>query len=361
LDLKGSQHRNLVISVLDLRREIVIRGKEQVLLRFVPNIEDPSGYVALNLGKDSLFYGCKGEGHYYGAMPDTSIVNAHHSKDRHEYLLAGTPMRCDLFINLPKLKTHKKTGVTCSLKNLVGINGEKNWLPHHTEGSPENGGDEFPAARWQNDLERALKKSGQKWVLRFPSLLGRLYSCVRKSGKLVLGHSADVIRNGNWERNDTCWRMALDLNRALLYGTTSGKLRFGEPPRPYLSIVDAIVGGEGNGPLCPDPVESGFLLAGKDPAVTDLVAAQLIGFDYRQLPIISEAFAPHSLPITGKTAEEVTAFMCDESKELPALSLQPICRFEPHFGWPSLRKNMARVDAPSRGAKNPKQEKLAKL
>ena len=54
-------------------------------------------------------------------------------------------MKCDLFVNLPKLKTHKKTGITCSLKNFVGINGDKNWLPHHTEGVPANGGDEFPS------------------------------------------------------------------------------------------------------------------------------------------------------------------------------------------------------------------------
>jgi hypothetical protein len=36
-------------------------------------------------------------------------------------------------------------GMTCALKNLVGINANKNWLPHHTEGTPEQGGDQFPA------------------------------------------------------------------------------------------------------------------------------------------------------------------------------------------------------------------------
>lgn len=49
----------------------------------------------------------------------------------------------DVFINLPKMKVHKKTGVTLSLKNLVGINADKNWLPHYSGGSPRNGGDQF--------------------------------------------------------------------------------------------------------------------------------------------------------------------------------------------------------------------------
>ena len=32
--------------------------------------------------------------------------------------------------SLPKLKTHKKAGITCALKNLIGINGNKEYLPH---------------------------------------------------------------------------------------------------------------------------------------------------------------------------------------------------------------------------------------
>ena len=52
----------------------------------------------------------------------------------------------DVVINLPKLKTHKKTGVTISLKNMVGINGYRNCLPHHTIGTPDASGDEFAAA-----------------------------------------------------------------------------------------------------------------------------------------------------------------------------------------------------------------------
>ena len=61
-----------------------------------------------------------------------------------DYLLSETVLSADLVVNLPKLKTHKKTGVTLALKNMVGINGDKNLLPHHSVGSIAAGGDEYP-------------------------------------------------------------------------------------------------------------------------------------------------------------------------------------------------------------------------
>ena len=50
-------------------------------------------------------------------------------------------MAGDLVVNLPKLKTHKKACVTGALKNLVGINGNKDYLPHHRLGGSRTGGD----------------------------------------------------------------------------------------------------------------------------------------------------------------------------------------------------------------------------
>ena len=35
-------------------------------------------------------------------------------------------------INIPKLKTHKKLGMTLCLKNLVGVTDPRYWLPHYT-------------------------------------------------------------------------------------------------------------------------------------------------------------------------------------------------------------------------------------
>lgn len=330
----------LKLELLDLRREVWIR-KEEVVIERRPNPDDPRGYVKVNLREDSLFYGHPGEGRYYGADYDSAVVNSHHCGKIQEYLIAGTPITCDLFINVPKMKTHKKTGITCCLKNLVGINGDKNWLPHYTEGSPASHGDEFPEMSLKNRVESFAKQVGKKMAINVPWLGTWVYRKMRNTGKQVLGDSEAVIRNGNWSGNDTCWRMALDLNRALLYANSDGSLRDYLRPKAYLSIVDGIIGGEGNGPLCPEPVSSGVLIAGTNPAEVDAVVAKLMGFDPKKIPIIKYAFDPHRWPISTKTIKEITVLDERVQREVKIDELMPTVDggFVPHFGWKNLERD----------------------
>ena len=323
----------LRVELFDLRREVWIREEEVVVERRA-NPPDPRGYVRVDLGRDSLLYRHRGEGRFYGADYDTEVVNEHHRGELHEYLLAGSPVACDLFVNLPKMKTHKKTGITCCLKNLVGINGDKNWLPHHTEGAPEDGGDEFPRLGLGQRVERTLKRWGRNAALRYPGIGTWGFRKLRNTGKRVLGDSTSVVRNGNWHGNDTCWRMALDLNRALLYSDPGGTLGAGSPKR-YLAVVDGVVGGQGNGPLCPDPVDSGVVLCGTNPAEIDAVAARLMGFDPHALPIVRTAFAEHRWPISHATLDRVRARdrRVDRSLGLPEIGPAVPGGFRPHFGW----------------------------
>ena len=131
------KHPGITLEVLDLRREAwQTRNGVVVERRKLP--EDPRGYTQIDLGSSSCFHGVQGR--FYGADYDTNSTAVHHSKGVHEYLLSRSAMDADLFINLPKLKTHKKVGVTLSLKNLVGINGDKNYLPHFRIGTPDQGG-----------------------------------------------------------------------------------------------------------------------------------------------------------------------------------------------------------------------------
>jgi uncharacterized protein (DUF362 family) len=334
-----TQWPQLNLEVIDLRREIWIT-REQVVVERKPNPPDPRGYVALNLGRNSLFYQHAGEGAYYGADYDTNVVKRHHCGDTQEYLLAGTPVQCDLFINLPKMKTHKKTGITCCLKNLVGINGDKNWLPHHTEGSPRTGGDEFPDEAMAHTIEQTLKAFGRQAALSLPVVGPWLFRKMRNAGKRILGGSEETVRNGNWSGNDTCWRMVLDLNRALLYGHADGTWGEALQPKRYLAIVDGIVGGEGNGPLCPDPVQSGVLLSGVNPAEVDAVAARLMGFDPRALPVVAHAFDAHPWPVSKGPLEEDVALDGRTGQETPLDQIAPTAPggFRPHFGWTALRE-----------------------
>lgn len=334
-DAFSSEYPNLSFELIDLRRETWIR-KEEVVVERRPNPEDPRGYVQVDLARDSLFYNHPGEGRYYGADYDSQVVNRHHHGELQEYLIAGTPMACDLFINMPKMKTHKKTGITCCLKNLVGINGDKNWLPHHTEGSPASRGDEFPQMSLGNRIETAAKSWGKKVALGMPIVGTWAYRKMRNAGKQVLGDSETVVRNGNWSGNDTCWRMALDLNRALLYANSDGSWRDAVEPKLYLAIVDGIVGGEGNGPLCPDPVESHVLVSGNNPAHVDAVVATLMGFDPADIPIVANAFADHRWPIATALLDRIEVLDARVgSGSIPLGDVAPAIEggFTPHFGW----------------------------
>src|SRR5258708_5198301 len=133
--------RKLDAEILDLRRE-AWRTENGVIVDRRKLPEDPRGYTLVDLGAKSWFHNKAGK--FYGADYDTDFTARHHSNGKHEYLLSRTAMDADVFINLPKLKTHKKVGLTVSLKNLVGINGDKNYLPHFCIGTPDEGGDEFP-------------------------------------------------------------------------------------------------------------------------------------------------------------------------------------------------------------------------
>lgn len=335
-----AHYPHITFELLDLRREVWLRKEEVVVERLV-NAEDPRGYVRADLGENSLFYRHPGEGRFYGADYDATVVNSHHHGLIQEYLLAGTPMACDLFINVPKMKTHKKTGITCCLKNLVGINGDKNWLPHHTEGSPDTCGDEFPRRSLESRIESQAKQLGRTVAMKIPVLGTWLYRKMRNTGKQLLGDSDSVIRNGNWAGNDTCWRMALDLNRALLYANTDGTWRDQFHPKTYLAIVDGIVGGEGNGPLCPDPVQANVLVSGANPAEVDAVVARLMGFDPRKVPIVAQAFAAHPWPIATCAMADIRVFDERIGREVGLFDVAPAVAggFTPHFGWSELRQS----------------------
>lgn len=326
-----------ILELVDLRREQWTNRKEVIVDRR-PLPGDPNGYVALDLGERSEFVGHPGENRYYGADYDTGEVNQHHREGRHEYLISGSAIKCDVFINLPKLKTHKKTGVTVNLKNLVGINGDKNWLPHHTVGTPRDGGDQYPDATVSRSVEHHSAATLRKLALAVPGVGPWVLQKARWIGKKIFGNTNAVVRSGNWYGNDTTWRMCLDLNKALLYGAPDGTLR--SPAlanrKPYLCFVDGVIAGHGNGPDDPDPLKAGVILFGVNPVSTDAVSAVLMGLNPDKLPIIHQAFVGRGFPLTAATFSAICCISNDErwSTPLPVLaSSGEVFNFRPHFGW----------------------------
>ena len=112
-------------------------------------------------------------------------------------------LECDGIVNVPKLKTHVLTALTCALKNLFGLQQGGTKAHHHV--------------RTSNESER------------FSRLLVDLYQAIR--------------------------------------GQVS------------LTVVDAVVAMEGEGPNTGDPVDLGVIIAGGDALAVDLVGTALMGWD----------------------------------------------------------------------------------
>jgi hypothetical protein len=324
----------LTLELIDLRRE-EWESHGGVITGTRPLPGDPRGSIAFDLGARSEFVEHSGSGRYYGAFYDEGEVNRHHSGGRHEYLIAGSAIEADVVFSLPKLKTHKKAGVTASLKNLVGVNGDKNWLPHHTSGNPVDGGDEFPAATSKRSVERTLARAFRRLALRLPRVGTWVMRQARPIGLSLFGDTEEVVRSGNWWGNDTVWRMCLDLNKIVLYGERDGTFREPVPEqrKRHFSLVDGILAGEGRGPLNPDPVRAGLLLFGTHPASVDAAAAWLMGFDPDRLPIVRQAFRCSELPLAEWDWRDVQVVSerSDWNRALP--EIEDTLRFTPHFGW----------------------------
>ena len=322
------------LEIYDLRPECANKVKG-IIIGHEKLPGDPAGYVKVNLGSDSMFAEVEHLCHlFYGSEYDTSEIRSHHRDGVHEYLISKTVLNADCVINLPKLKTHKKTGITVCMKNLVGINGNKNWLPHHRLGMPAQGGDQFADDGMKHRIEQ---KTMDYFRRAFPKL-GPLRKILAKPAQ-VLGFgvfgdtNTDTVRSGNWYGNDTTWRMVIDLNRILLYADSYGRLQ-NKPTRRLLNIVDGIISGEGNGPLDPTPKPTGLILAGANALSVDLVSARLMGFDYNKIPLLYHAMAAHPFPVYYYEYNDVICISNDSkfNKSLSEFNGESFS-FKPHSGW----------------------------
>ena len=317
------------IKLLDLRPE-EWHAVDGVTVAKTQLTGDPAGDTFVELNDASEFVGFHGNGRLFGASFNMAETNERHSGERHEYMLCRTPMDADVLINLPKLKTHKKVGVTCALKNLVGINANKNWLPHHTEGTPDLGGDQFPASTAKAKLEHSWMGRAKRIVNGRP-LLSRLFVPLKKMGRLFFGDTQKVVRSGNWHGNDTCWRMVLDLNKCLYDFDGAGQPR--QKPLRYLAVVDGIIGGEGNGPMSPDAKPCGMILAGTHPAAVDMAAATLMGFDWQKIRLLKNSFEIRKRNFIPFLPSNISLASNKPEWDGPLGQAGGRFAFKPHFGW----------------------------
>jgi uncharacterized protein (DUF362 family) len=197
--------------------------------------------TTINLRDESYFHGMNSK-RFRGVFNNrTDTVKAHSNGD-HLYSISNSIFKSDVYISIPKLKTHHKTGVTLNMKGLVGIASQKNQLVHWREGFPLINGDAYPNfLKWFTDKFRKIKKRGA------------------------------------WPGNDTIWRMVNDLYLCVR-----------KVPRKYFSVIDGILAGEGNGPFCPEPKHAHVLIMGNDLVTTDIMAVHFMGFNMRKIKYLAD-------------------------------------------------------------------------
>ena len=324
------QNRGDPVSTADFRRTTLQQDGHALHVR--EDLKTRDRYVLADLANRSLLEPISADAARFRVTRyDPRRMRENPLPGLHRYLVAKEVLDADLVVNLPKLKTHMKAGITASLKNLVGINGNKDYLPHHRKGAATRGGDNYPRFSPLKAAAEALLDLANRNLHR--TVLAR--ECNRLVyGLLVLdmklGGSGNV--EGGWYGNDTVWRMCLDLNRLLIYVDKEGRMG-DQPARTELSITDAIVAGEGEGPLRPEPHELGLVLGALNPAASDYVSALLMGLDPRRIPIILEAFRVVDHPIACFAAEEIECRLNGEAVSEEVLVRRAGGSLKPPSGW----------------------------
>ncbi len=278
---------------------------------------DPLGYRVVDVAERSYFEEVAERApRFCFHRSHRATPRPHHARGRHEYSIPRTLLDADVVINIPKLKTHKKSGVTLALKSCIGLTNEKYWLPHYTAGVPYEGGDEFPfpppwSVRFENQLQRLPLPLDNSLIARAPK---------RSDGRSQNGFLHGYIMEGSWDGNDTIWRTVLDLNQVLFYADRNG-LMTDKPQRRYLALVDGLVAGEGEGPLASTPRAAGLLIAGRDPALVDVAAARAMGYAERNVPMIARALAAAGRPLLPSS--DVAALRVIHDGPVPTGTFKP--------------------------------------
>jgi hypothetical protein len=187
--------------------------------------KDPRGYQFVDL-KDESYFKDIDPGKLRIAVASHKNMKKYHSGGHHKYLFPKSLLESDVIINVPKLKTHRRTGITLALKNFMGLPALKDSLPHFIVGSPEEGGDQYinPSLRkrigtWMHDRIQSSPFIIEKFVFAVLKFLNW------KSGKVI--RFKDDVSEAMWPGNDTVWRTLLDY-------TLTGKATF---PEHYKGII----------------------------------------------------------------------------------------------------------------------------
>lgn len=276
---------NIAIEFLDLRNCKVLK---KGIVHQIDKNQKSNESIIVNLKDKSKFSDFDSEDNSKLRITsyDPSLLRQYHNQNGHKYCISEEVLNADVIFNLPKVKTHKKAGVTISLKNMVGIVTDKTCLPHHRIGAPEDSGDEYrkksvlkKISSKSLDIANELQHNEKYYRASFFNTIGFL------TGKLGAILGKDYTSEGSWNGNDTIWRMVYDLNYIVRYADKLGAIQQ-DKQRKIFNIADMVIAGEGNGPLAPSPRGVGIIAMGEDSACLDSVLCAIMGIDIKKIPTI---------------------------------------------------------------------------
>ena len=285
-DLRRMNGKNTV-TFTDARRTRYIwgGGREPQVLH---DLREESEYVDFNLGKYSAHsrYEKYADRFRVTDYPPEEMKK-YHRNGLHIYRIAKEVAEADVVISIPKLKTHMKAGMTGAMKNFVGVVGNKECLPHHTKGCPANGGDCYNKRSLLKFFAEAILDHANGFLLtdekkyyRWRKVVGGLMYMRRLAG-------LDDELAGSWYGNHTIGRTIADLNRIIYYGGKDGRMHR-KQQREIISLVDAIVSGQGEGPMRPVPNDTCLLVISDSTAAADIFCAEFTGLDPDKIPYLNE-------------------------------------------------------------------------
>ncbi len=147
----------------------------------------------------------------------------------------------------------------------------------------------FAAALKQADVLVSLPKLKTHRLMRYTGAMKNLFGLVPGLGK-----SAFHLR---FPDPADFGAMLVDLNLAA---------------KPAFALMDAVVSMEGEGPANGRPVQTGFILASRDPLALDWIASSIIGYDPYELPYLVDAASrgawisgPEDIELRGASVEEL--------------------------------------------------------
>lgn len=271
------------IEFVDLRRTIVKLTDEGMVTERETDRRALEDYVDFDLKTDSML--CVKErrvNRFRVTDYPPREMKKFHGIGKHVYRIARELIEADWIISVPKLKTHMKAGITGAMKNYVGVVGNKECLPHHIKGAPITGGD----CHEDVSLLKFLSENFLDVANGFLSKNENLYRATRKLSTLCMSVHYRIKKEkdlaGSWWGNDTIWRTVYDLNVLMYYGQLNGSIADTQQ-RNVLTITDAIVTGQKDGPMRPYPCYTNAIVIGSSTVCVDMVNAALMHFDGKKI------------------------------------------------------------------------------